>query len=128
MICLRSYLALAGHGDLSIDQRLAMCRQAVPLVAKDDEKKLLLAALGGIVSAEALDLVRPYLDDAATKEEASAGTVNIADKLLHGGDAAKSAPKLIDPLDKVAQVTANSDLAKRASDLRDQAKSKAGAK
>jgi hypothetical protein len=35
---------------------------------------------------------------------------------------------LVEPLEKVAQVTANADLAKRAKDLRDQAKSKAAAK
>jgi hypothetical protein len=128
MLCLRGYLALASHGDLPIDQRLTMCRQATPLVQKDDEKKLLLAALGGIVSAEAIELIKPYLEDAATKEEASTGTVNISDRLLQGGDAAKVASKLIEPLEKAAQATASTDLAKRANDLRDKAKTKADAK
>jgi HEAT repeat protein len=128
MICLRGYLALAGHGDLSTEQRLKMCRQAAPLVQKDDEKKLLLAALGSIVSTKALDLIKPYLEDAATKEEASTGTVNISDKLLHGNQSAKVAPKLVEPLGKVVQVTANPDLAKRAKELRDQAESKGSGK
>jgi HEAT repeat protein len=128
LICLRGYLALAGHGDLPIDQRLTMCRQATPLVQKDDEKKLLLAALGGIVSPATLDLIKPYLEEAATKEEASTGMVNISEKLLQGGDSAKVAPGLIEPLEKVVQTTANPDLAKRATALRDQAKTKAAAK
>jgi HEAT repeat protein len=128
MICLRGYLALAGHGDLPTDQRLAMCRQAAPLAQKDDEKKLLLAALGGIASLEAIDLIVPYLDDAATKEEASSAAADISAKLLQGGDSAKLAPKLIDPLEKVTHSTANADLVKRAEKLLEQAKTKATAK
>ena len=55
--------------------------------------------------------------------------VDVADKLLKEKDSAKAAaPKLVGPLDKVAQATANADLAKRAKDLRDQAKDKADAK
>jgi hypothetical protein len=128
MICLRGYLRLAGQGELPIDKRLAMCRQAAPLAQKDDEKKLLLAALGTIASVEALDLIVPYLGEAGTKEEAASSVVDISDKLLKEKDSAKVAPKLIEPLDKAAQATANADLAKRAKDLLDQAKSKAGAK
>lgn len=128
LICLRGYLALAGHADLSTDQRLAMCRQAATLVQKDDEKKLLLAALGGIASVEAIDLIQPYLDDPATKEEASTGIVDVAGKLLQGSDGAKLAPKLMEPLQKVAQSTANADLAKRAQTLRAEAETKAGKK
>jgi HEAT repeat protein len=128
MICLRGYLRLAGQSDLALDKRLSMCRQAAPLAQKDEEKKLLLAALGSIVSVEALDLITPYLAEAGTKEEASAAAVDISEKLLKGDNSAKVASKLIEPLDKVAQATANADLAKRAKDLRDQAKAKAGAK
>ena len=128
MICLRGYLRLAGQADLPLDRRLSMCRQAAPLAQKDDEKKLLLAALGSINSVEALDMVAPYLDDAGTKEEAASGAVGISEKLLSGDNSAKVAPKLVEPLQKVAQATANADLAKRAKDLCEQAKSKAGGK
>ncbi len=128
MICLRGYLRLAGQSEVPLDKRLAMCRQAVPLAQQDDEKKLLLAALGSIVSVEAVDLITPYLDNSGTKEEAGTAAVNLSDQLLKGNDSAKAAPKLIEPLEKVAQVTANADLAKRAKTLGDQAKSKAGSK
>jgi HEAT repeat protein len=128
LICLRGYLALAGHADLSGDKRLAMCRQAATLVQKDDEKKLWLAAVSGMSSIEAIDLIKPYLDDAAVKEEASTGVVDISAKLLQGKNGAKVAPKLIEPLDKVVQVTTNAELTQRAKKLLDQAKSKAAAK
>jgi hypothetical protein len=128
MICLRGYLRLAGQSEVPLDKRLAMCREAVPLAQQDEEKKLLLAALGSIVSVEAVDLITPYLDNSGTKEEAVTGIVSISDQLLKGNENAKAAPKLVEPLEKVAQVTANADLAKRAKALGDQAKSKAGAK
>jgi hypothetical protein len=128
MICLRGYLRLAGQAELPVDKRLAMCRQAAALAQKDEEKKLLLAALGGIASVEALALITPYLEEAGTKEEAATATVDLADKLLKDKDAAKLAPRLTEPLEKVAQVTANADLAKRAKELGKQAKSKSSEK
>jgi HEAT repeat protein len=128
MICLRGYLRLAGLTDLPVDKRLAMCRQAAALAQKDDEKKLLLAALSSIPSVETLDLITPYLEEAATKAEAATAAVDVADKLLKDKDAAKLAPRLAEVLDKVAGSTDNADLAKRAKELRDQAKSKASAK
>jgi HEAT repeat protein len=128
MICLRGYLRLASVAELPVDKRLAMCRQAAALAQKDDEKKLLLGALGGIASVEALDLITPYLDEAAIKAEAATAAVDVSDKLLKAKDAAKFAPRLAEVLNKVAGSTDNADLAKRAKDLRDQAKAKASAK
>jgi HEAT repeat protein len=128
MICLRGYLRLAGQAEIPLDKRLSMCRDAVPLAQQDDEKKLLLAALGSIVAVEAIELITPYLDNGGTKEEASTAAVNVSDQILKGNESAKAAPKLVEPLEKVAQVTANADLAKRAKALGEQAKSKASAK
>ena len=128
LICLRGYLRLAGQAELPVDKRLDMCRQAAALAQKDNEKKLLLATLGGIASVEAVDLIVPSLDDSATKEEAATAAVDVADKVLKEKDAAKVASKLVEPLNKVAQATANADLAKRAKDLAAQAAAKAAAK
>jgi HEAT repeat protein len=128
MICLRGYLRLAGQPELPVDKRLAMCRQAADLAQKDEEKKLLLAALGSITSVQALSLITPYLDEAGTKEEAATAALDISDKLLQRKNADTVAARLVQPLDKVALATASPDLAKRAKDLSAQAKSKAAAK
>ena len=56
----------------------------------------------------------PYLDDAATKEEACAAIVAIAEKLVRERRASRTDPKLLEPLKKVSQTTANPDLARRA--------------
>ena len=124
MICLRGYLRLAGQSDLPNAKRLDMCRQAATLAQKDDEKKLLLAALGGIPSIEALDMITPYLEEDGTKEEAATAAVEISGKLVKGADSAKLAARLSEVLEKVAAVTANPDLAKRAKSLRSQTKPK----
>ncbi len=128
MICLRGYLRLAGQTELAVDKRLAMCREAAALAQKDDEKKLLLAALGGIPSVEALDLVTPCLDEAGVKEEAAAAVADISAKVLKDKDAAKQSSRLVEPLDKAAQAADSADLVKRAKELRDQAQSKASSK
>ena len=62
MICLRGYLRLAGLNltcRQTSDLRCAVTRFGPALAQKDDEKKLLLAALSGIPSIEALDLEDP---------------------------------------------------------------------
>lgn len=113
-LCLRGYLGLAARPDIPVNQRLSMCRQAAGLIQRNAEKKLLLSALGSISSPDSLALIMPYLDDPATREEASMATVAIAEKLLKGRNVSKLAPTLIEPLEKVVQVTANADLARRA--------------
>jgi len=123
-LCLRGYLGLASRPDLPGEQRLSMCRQAEGLLQRADEKKLLLGALGNINSADAVAMIVPYLDSSGTREEAGAALVSVADKLLQGSDASKVASKLIQPLEKVAQVTTNTDMAKRAKRLLRQARSK----
>jgi HEAT repeat protein len=114
LLSLRSYIRLAGNKDAPADQRLAVCKQATALIERNEEKKLLLGMLGGIAAVESLAMTAPYLDDAATKEEACAAIVAIAEKLVRERRASKTDPKLLEPLKKVSQTTANPDLARRA--------------
>ncbi|HEX2971068.1 MAG TPA: HEAT repeat domain-containing protein [Tepidisphaeraceae bacterium] len=125
---LRSYLGLASHTDLTNEQRLAMCKQAAGLVQRDEEKRLLLGTLGGIKSVESVALIMPYLDDAAVKEEAGIACTDIADTLLKGNTAAQAAPKLIQPLEKVTQVSGNAELTRKAKALLQRAQGRAGGK
>jgi HEAT repeat protein len=127
-LCLRGYLRLATLADVPAEKRLEMCRDAATLPTNDDEKKLLLAALGGIHSLASLELIEPYLGDPAIKEEAAIASTDVAEKLLHGNDAAKVAPKLVPLLEKVAEASDNETVTKRAKSLREQAKTKAEGK
>jgi HEAT repeat protein len=125
-LSLRGYLGFAAQPELPAAQRLAMCREAKDVVEQDDEKRLLLGALGRIRTVESMEMIVPYLDDPATREEASAATVAVAEELLKGPEAAKVAQQLIEPLEKAAEATANADLAKRVRAQLEQAKSRAG--
>lgn len=124
-VCLRAYLSMASRTSMPGDKRLSMCRQAKGLVERDDEKKLLLGALGNIDSTDALAMVMPYLDEPATRQEASMASLAISERLLKGRGASRVASKLIKPLEKVAKVTTDAKTAQRAKGLLKQAQSKA---
>jgi HEAT repeat protein len=123
---LRGYLTLAANTDLPADKRLAMCQDAAPLAQRDEEKRLLLGALSNIPSVDALKMTTPMVDSEATRDEASSAVVSIADKLVKADDAAKNAPAVIEPLQKVIQVNANADLTRKAKNLLKDAQGKAG--
>jgi len=117
--CLRSYLRWAGDADVPAKQRLTMCKDAGGLVRRVEEKKLLLAALGGINSPEAVAEIQPFTDDGAVREEACVAIVSIAERMAKGRNATKLAPRVINALEKVGQTTSNGELAKRAKALVD---------
>jgi HEAT repeat protein len=115
--CLRSYLRWAADSDVPAKQRLTMCKDATTLAQQSQEKKLLLAALGGINSPEAVAQILPFVSESATREEACVAVVNIAERMARGRNATKLASSIITALDQVAQTTSNADLAKRAKTL-----------
>jgi hypothetical protein len=124
-LCLRGYLGLASSISLPADQRLSMCRQVEGVIERNEEKKLLLGALGNIDSTEALSMIMPYLDEPATRKEASMGALAIAERLLKAPGAPRVASKLIKPLEKVIKVTTDAKTTQRAKGLLKQAQSKA---
>jgi HEAT repeat protein len=127
-LLLRNYLGCAGRGNLPVEQRLDMCRQAAGLVQRDEEKKLLLGTLGTIESPETFDLVLPYLDEPGTRREAEVAVVILAERMLRGRGAARDAlaPKLIEPLEKVVQGTDDASLGPRARTLLERARNRTG--
>jgi hypothetical protein len=125
LAALPGYLAWATRADLPVEQRLAICGEAVKVIQKPEEKRLLLAALGGIPSSEAIALAMPYLNEAETRDEAGAAVVSVAESLLKGQNARQAASKLMEPLAKVAQLAANADVVRRAKAALEEAKNKA---
>ncbi|MEN6337413.1 MAG: HEAT repeat domain-containing protein [Phycisphaerales bacterium] len=125
---LRGYLNLAARGDLSVEDRLAMCRQAAELIERDEEKRLLIGTLGNVESPDAVALIAPYVDDAATRQEASLAVVKVAEKLLDGDGPAPFAGKLVPSLEKASQAASDERLANRAKAVLQKAKGKAGAR
>ena len=125
LLCLRGYLGFAGRAETAESQRLGMCRQAAGLALQPDETKLLLAALGGIASTDALALVQPCLEDAAVQKEAASAALDIAAKILESPQAAPNAATLIESIGKVGQLNATPEITARAAKLLAQAKAKA---
>ncbi len=124
-LCLGGYLTFARDPDVPAKERLSMCREAATLVQKDDQKKLLLAALGLTGSLEAIVLINPYLEPQATREEACVAVLSIAEKILSAKRVnSAAAAKLAVSLDKAANLTAKPETAKRANALLGQAKAK----
>ncbi len=126
ILALRGAIRLIPLQDVSVGKKLAGFKEILPLVQRNEEKKLLLGALGGVNSPAAVELILPHLDNAATKAEAATAILGIAENILKGRNVKKQqAAKLIGPLEKVAAAS-NSALAKRAKALLRQAKNKAG--
>lgn len=121
-LAFRGCLNLAGRGDIAVEERLALARQAAGVVQRDEDKKLLLGTLGTIGSPEAAKLIAPYLDDAAVRQEAAVAVVTAAERFLRGREA-KDATGLIQPLEKVTQLSTSDDLLKRARAALQRAKS-----
>ena len=103
-----------------------MCRQAVGMVQRDGEKRLLLGTLGKVGAPEALALIVPYLEDRGVRREAGMAAVTLAGGLLRGRGPSPHAGKLIVPLEKVVQADVSADITRRARDLVGQARTKAG--
>ncbi len=126
ILALRGAIRLIPLQAVSVDKKLAGFKQILPLMQRNEEKKLLLGALAGINSPAAVELILPHLDNAATKAEAATTILGIAENILKRPNLKKQqAAKLINPLEKIA-AGANAPLAKRAKALLKQAKNKAG--
>ena len=96
------------------DKKLALCKDAMGLADRNEEKKLVLGALGGVPAAEALAMVSPFLDVPGMKDEAAAAAVAIGEKIAGSHKAAVS-----QAMSKVLKATQNADLTKRAKELLD---------
>lgn len=127
-LLLRSYLNLAARGEMSVEQRLEMCKQAAGMVQRDEEKRLLLGTLGNIESPDAMGLILPYLSDANLRQEAGMAAVTLAQRLLRGRGPSPVAGRLIEPLEKVTQAVTDGEVAKRAQTLLEQAKKRSASK
>jgi HEAT repeat protein len=77
VLALRGYVRMAG---ISKDPA-GMYARALELAASPEDKKLVLAGLGGASSVEALALVERHLEDESLRAEAALAAVQIAGKL-----------------------------------------------
>lgn len=116
---LRGAIRILRQMDLPPDSRLAMCREAMELGDRDEERVLVLEALGRVPSREALNLVVRYLDKAELKAAAGSAVVSIGEKIVFDEPAA-----VAEAMQQVVQRIATGELARRAQELQVRAKTK----
>ena len=108
-LCLRAYLGMASRPDVLLDDRLSMCRKGGELVQQDEEKRLLLAALGGIESVDTLVMIVPYLNESAVRDAAGTACVSVGEKIVQ-----KKPNEVAQAMKKVIKAVDNKDVKKRA--------------
>jgi HEAT repeat protein len=114
---LRGYINLVRDEKLSTAKKFEICRQAAALIQRDEEKKLLLGVLSTVPAEEALSMAMEYLDNAATKDEASFAAVAISEKIVE-----QKPGEVAEALQKVLKATNNRNVRNRARQILDKAK------
>lgn len=75
---LRGYIRLARQLNMAPDERLAVCRNALAIAQRNDEKVLAVETLGRIGTAPALELAVSLLDQQPLREAACAAIVEMS--------------------------------------------------
>jgi HEAT repeat protein len=79
---LRGYLRVAQQMGLPPQKKLTMCEEALKVAQRDEERRLILAVLGGIPSPQAMAMITPHLADPALAENAAAAALAIGEKIV----------------------------------------------
>jgi len=93
-----------------------MCKQADALIERNEEKKLLLGALGTVSSVEALSMAMANLDNRGTKNEACFAAVAIGNNI-----AGQNPREVTEAMKKVLKSTTNRNVTKSARQALNQA-------
>jgi HEAT repeat protein len=78
---LRGYLRIARQLDLSNAQRLDMCRKALAIAERDEERALALEAMKRCPSAESIKLATSLVDDAELRQRAVEAAIFIGERI-----------------------------------------------
>ena len=109
ILALRGAIRLIPMQDAPVEKKLAGFKDVLPLIQRDEEKRLLLGSLATVPASEALAMAMSYIDSPATKNEACFAAVAIAEKI-----AAENRAEVADAMQKVLKATDNKDIIRRA--------------
>ena len=109
---LRGYLRIARQMDISDGDRWSMCREALKIAERNEERALALEIFGRSKQASTLDVVAPYMQDPGLKAAAAAAVVSIAERLTP-----EQIGRAVAPLKQVAQAANDEALRRRANDV-----------
>ncbi|GAB4140652.1 MAG: hypothetical protein Kow0040_29080 [Thermogutta sp.] len=106
---LRGYIRIARQLEVPLEQRIAMCRDALSVATRADEKKLVLEVLVRYPTVAGLELATSLVRDPEVKKDAGTAAVAIADKLPADARAAITAA-----LNRVIESNLGEDVVERA--------------
>jgi HEAT repeat protein len=90
VLALRGYLQfLQGDKKLNHDEKTAKLKESLPLLTRPEEKRQAIAAIQGISSPQALDILTGFAQDPAVAEDAFSALVEAASKKTPGLDQAE---------------------------------------
>jgi len=108
ILALRGIARLVPQSDAP--EKFDILKKAMAVADRDEERQLVLSALAGVPSMDAVVLVASQLDNPVLREEACVAAVSIAEKIPDSGDSSRVAAVM----KRVAKLTANKELATRA--------------
>jgi HEAT repeat protein len=117
VLALRGLVRLVPQQEAPQEKKVGLLKDAMALADRNEEKQLILSALGNVPAADSLTLVASCLENASLKEEACLAAVAIAERL-----ASTNGPQVAAVMMQVAKTTTNKDLAARANAISRQAK------
>ena len=109
VLALRGYLQfLQGDKKLSHEEKTAKLKESLPLLTRPEEKRQAIAAIHGISSLQAIELLTGFAQDPAVAEDAFSALVDAASKDTPGLDQAEREKAL-----NAALASSTSDTTKR---------------
>lgn len=116
---LRGYIRIARQLNVPTEQRIAMCRQALELADRDEDRILVLDTLGRYPSAESLAIVTANLDKSGLAATAAKSAVAIGDKLV-----AQQPAEVAKVMKQVLATSSDNDLKQKATRVLSRAEGK----
>ena len=117
ILALRGYIRMVGISGARSEQRAKSYSEALALVSRPEEKKLVVAGLAEVAHADALKMVEPFLEDAALQREAFVAYEKIAESL-----AGRQPALAKEALQRVAEKAADAGLRSKAKKALDKIK------
>ena len=109
---LRGYIRIARQLNVPTEQRIEMCKTALALADRDEDRTLVLETLARYPSPVSLATVAGYIQNATLGEAACASAVAIAEKLA--GEQPEAVAKA---MSDVVKTTKNAELKQKAQAL-----------
>ncbi len=116
---LRGYMRIVRQFDVPSGQRVVMCRQAMSLAERKEEKLLVLETLPRMPSAESLSIAVSQLESTEVKRQAALVTLALSDTVVNHDPAA-----VVAAMEQLLKLPQSTDVQKRAQAMLAQAQAK----